>query len=316
MTLGTVIQLIKEDLSRFNSADDDRIRRAIIRSQKDHQNKPYYFLKATDKWLLTIGKKEYGSDAPTIIRSTGNPTTAQSRNATVLIDTGATFQADGVIVGDFTNNDTDGSSGLVVSVDSETQITHEFLSGGTNDDWELTDTYTIKSTNTEGPGAGYPENMIAPLVLQLTESTTNYEPLEIRPLSWLRRRFSATTIQGLPGYYAYHDDLIILDIEPTLTYSARLDYIEDVGLPTYSFASSIWTFLDEDGAALTASYTNPWFEEAEDILRYAAQMKLTRWLRDDRDKRRVKEDYDIAIGRVKDLSTLKQPSPRLLGHYP
>lgn len=86
---------------------------------------------------------------------TGNPTTSQGSGATVLIDTGATFVTDGIQVGALVRNDTDGGVGLVESVDSETQITHSALAGGTNDDWELTDDYEVISDFITDLARGY-----------------------------------------------------------------------------------------------------------------------------------------------------------------
>ncbi len=51
--------------------------------------------------------------------------TATGGSATTLIDTGATFVSDGIVAGDFVMNDTDVAHALVLTVDSETQITFE-----------------------------------------------------------------------------------------------------------------------------------------------------------------------------------------------
>lgn len=234
MTLGTVTQLIKEDLSRLTASDDDRIWRAIIRTQKDHQNKLYYFNEETDTWTTVIGKKEYGSDA----------------------------------------------------------------------------------TGIEGAGLGWPENMIAPLVIQLNDSGYNYIPLISKPLRWIRRYFTDDTLQGTPEYWSFFNEEIIFNVEPILAYVASIDYIKDVGLPTYSFSGSTWSFVEEDGSTvLAAAYTNAWFEEAEDLLRYGAQLKLGRRFRDDKDRVRVSHDYRTAVSRINALSKKRQTEAQLTAHY-
>ena len=59
----------------------------------------------------------------------------------VLTDSAANFGGtDDVKVGDVIRNTTDGSSGVVVSVDSTTQLTTT-LSGGTENDWDVGDAY-------------------------------------------------------------------------------------------------------------------------------------------------------------------------------
>lgn len=59
------------------------------------------------------------ADAGTVLSSG----TATGGSATTLIDTGATFSSDGVAVGDFVANDTTMGHGVVLTIDSETQIT-------------------------------------------------------------------------------------------------------------------------------------------------------------------------------------------------
>ncbi|MFC1998886.1 hypothetical protein ACFLVR_04515 [Chloroflexota bacterium] len=73
---------------------------------------------------------------------TGAVTGADS--ATILIDNAATFITDGVEVGDRVFDLTDNCSGLVSSIDSETQITlEEALDGGTDDTFQAADEYRI-----------------------------------------------------------------------------------------------------------------------------------------------------------------------------
>ena len=59
---------------------------------------------------------------------------------------GTGYVTQGVAAGDIVLNTTDGSTAIVVSVDSETQITHTQLTGGTDNDWDEDDTYTISDT--------------------------------------------------------------------------------------------------------------------------------------------------------------------------
>lgn len=74
--------------------------------------------------------------------SEGTCTTADATGL-LLIDSAATFETDGVAVGDVIMNFDDKSVATVLSVDSETQITHELLGDGTNNDWTSTDAYKI-----------------------------------------------------------------------------------------------------------------------------------------------------------------------------
>jgi len=65
----------------------------------------------------------------------------------VLHNEGADFRSCGITAGVAIQNDTDGSSGLVTAV-TENTVTCT-LSGGTNNTWELSDTYYIFKTAAE-----------------------------------------------------------------------------------------------------------------------------------------------------------------------
>lgn len=74
--------------------------------------------------------------------SAGSATTADP-TGTTLIDSTATFITDGIVAGDTIYNTTDASVTSVISVDSQTQITHFPLADGTDNDWDSSDAYTI-----------------------------------------------------------------------------------------------------------------------------------------------------------------------------
>lgn len=72
----------------------------------------------------------------------GTHTGANNSTAT-LTDSGASFVANGVKEGDRVYNITDGSSGRVKSVDSATQLTIHPLTGGTDNDFDTNDIYSV-----------------------------------------------------------------------------------------------------------------------------------------------------------------------------
>lgn len=73
--------------------------------------------------------------------ATGTVTTADG-TGTTLIDSAASFLST-VAVNDYVYNETDGSFGQVSSVDSNTQVTLSALSGGTDNDFDISDAYSI-----------------------------------------------------------------------------------------------------------------------------------------------------------------------------
>ncbi len=76
---------------------------------------------------------------------TGSATTGDVTGRT-LIDSGATFSSGNVVKpGDLVRNTTDGSWAHVITVDSETQITHTPLQGGSENDWDTSDAYSFNN---------------------------------------------------------------------------------------------------------------------------------------------------------------------------
>jgi hypothetical protein len=77
----------------------------------------------------------------------GSGATTANAAGTNLIDTSANFTnaTDDPQVGDIIRNITDDSWGVITSVDSATSITHTPLTGGTDDDWDVSDTYSINA---------------------------------------------------------------------------------------------------------------------------------------------------------------------------
>jgi len=69
--------------------------------------------------------------------------TATSVGSVILIDASATFITNGIVRGSCIINYTDLSITEVLTVDSETQITHRVLNNGTNNDWSIGDVYRI-----------------------------------------------------------------------------------------------------------------------------------------------------------------------------
>lgn len=78
----------------------------------------------------------------TLNKSTGTVTSANAAG-TILVDSAATFITDGVTPGATIINFTDLSATTLISVDSETQITHYPLADGTGNDWGISDVYKI-----------------------------------------------------------------------------------------------------------------------------------------------------------------------------
>lgn len=90
-----------------------------------------------------------GSTSITLTRTVPAVTgTATSTGTTTLTDTAGSFLTRGVQPGDVITNSTDGSSGggVITAVTSETTVTHTALTGGSGNDWQISDEYSIAAS--------------------------------------------------------------------------------------------------------------------------------------------------------------------------
>jgi hypothetical protein len=110
-------------------------------------------LHAVDVGLVNDFRYRYASRTSTVFTfvvptdATGNPTTTDATNGVEeMFDTTADFAgaAIPVQVGDTIRNVTDGGVGVITGVFKE-RLTHTPLTGGTNDDWNVADTYLINA---------------------------------------------------------------------------------------------------------------------------------------------------------------------------
>lgn len=99
-----------------------------------------------------------------IAQRSGSITTANVPGTT-LIDASATFQSWGVQVGLTVTNQTDGSTGVITSVDSETQLTLSGgLTGGATNEFGLSDAYAIAAPWSVNSTSGVVTFTVAPEV--------------------------------------------------------------------------------------------------------------------------------------------------------
>jgi hypothetical protein len=114
--------------------------------------------------LFDVASGGHGVEHDTIESvATGTVTTADGAGTT-LTDTAANFTST-TAAGEYIYNETDGSYAGITSVDSATQVTCEALQGGTDNDFDLSDAYSISPaqayTNLTFIGAGTDVNNTA-----------------------------------------------------------------------------------------------------------------------------------------------------------
>lgn len=142
--LSEIKTLIQDRIrnTTYSSDNPDQVLRAI-NSALDQINNGQTGEKENKLEVGYDFQKEY-QDIYFDYELTGTITTT---GTTTLTDSTATFETDGVAVGDTIENTTDGSVCRVVSVDSETALTVTALKNGTDDTFTEDDAYVIKSIN-------------------------------------------------------------------------------------------------------------------------------------------------------------------------
>jgi len=101
----------------------------------------------TVTYELVINQPTTDFSALISVDATGTATAAHA--GTQLTDSAAAFLTTAT-VGDTIHNLTDGSSAIITSVDSDTQITHDALSGGAENDWDVAESYRINGWQVTG----------------------------------------------------------------------------------------------------------------------------------------------------------------------
>ena len=93
-------------------------------------------------WTMELQDAQVQFEARSTALDSGTCTTSDT-NGVTLIDSAGTFITNSISRGDTVFNGTTGSMAAVLSVDSQTQLTCQVLSGGANAQWTSTDTYVI-----------------------------------------------------------------------------------------------------------------------------------------------------------------------------
>lgn len=122
----------------------------------------------TDFKLMRIQSNLIGFTAELVAEGTPvSSGTTDGTTASKLVDSGATFQTDGVAIGDWVYNSTDDTNAVVTAVDSETQLSisadimatgEDYTVGGKHHFWTLPDYEQVQCFKDHG---GIPNNQLA-----------------------------------------------------------------------------------------------------------------------------------------------------------
>lgn len=160
--------------------------------------------------------------------------------------------------------------------------------------------YPVETATTEG----WPSDLVAPLNLYVKSGGTRW--LRLQQIDIDRQRWLQPTdaVAGVPSYWAWHAEKIYLTPVPTASSDElRMDYIKDVGIPTYEWDGTAWLFKNPSGAALASTYTNPWIEDAEHLIRQRAKLDLYfNYYDDDANAQKMDMAVQASLGQLRQKS--------------
>jgi hypothetical protein len=145
----------------------------------------------------------------------------------------------------------------------------EFTIDLTQGDFE----YGIESA--VGAQDGYPLDLMSIDTFRLKQGTFELKIIWRSP-AWIRERVFSSTYTGYPYVVGWQGETLIVapaaHADNLLTFEA--DYHKDIGTPKAVLNGTDWEFQDEDGVEWSTSYTNAWYGEAEELIRYRIKKDL------------------------------------------
>jgi hypothetical protein len=138
-----------------------------------------------------------------------------------------------------------------------------------------------------------PFDMLRPLVIQIKVGQNWWDPMQLKDQEWIRARTFFDGQFGYSDFYSWHNQKLWFYSIPQSDFTFRMDYVQDVNRPRFSFNGTDWIFeqFEFDSGSntwvwvpLAASYTNPWLTHAEPMIRYRALFTLYSRYYNDREK--------------------------------
>lgn len=205
----------------IDEATDDLTVQVLLNELREFEDEPTFM--GFDKIVDAGGKEELGGgvlvgitatllDAqvafiPTLPPQESGTVTTLDANGVVLIDSTALFETNGVQVGSQVINHTDGSTAMVLSIDSEIQLTCTGLDGGTDNQFAVSDDYGTHNIIQKSISGG---NLVAVDSIQ-----AELNPVFPTPFNQVNKTSSSSaTLQELAAIqYSSFDNAVCIDVD-------------------------------------------------------------------------------------------------------
>lgn len=142
----------------------------------------------------------------------------------------------------------------------------------------------------KGQGDGIPTDLLEfdeplridvnPISAEFVQSSEEIGPPRLaimERISELRLRVYEQGVNnpGTPYFWAYFGGKIRLYPPPDDAYFIHIPYLQEMETPSYQIVGGAWTFYDSAGVEINPdSYSTPWLDEAEELIRARTEKML------------------------------------------
>lgn len=148
---------------------------------------------------------------------------------------------------------------------------------GSTADYVLTDgLFEVGELVFDGP----PIDLIAPITTYCLvggdRSTGRWMEIAVSTMEDIRYNTPTLNATGYPEWYSWFGEAMHFHPIPTSSNAnlVRLDYVKDLGVPTYKWSGSGWDFFHPRGATLADSWTSRWLSDGGELIRARAKWDL------------------------------------------
>jgi hypothetical protein len=158
----------------------------------------------------------------------------------------------------------------------------------------------------------FPSDLLRPvqIYMKISDRWHNLEGVTFDEIRW---NVPTDSVEGYPDEWAWFNEQMWFAPVPNGAYTVRIDYVRDVGLPTYQYQGGVWTFYKNEVTAelLSDTYTNEWIVHAEELIRARAKADLfVNYYKDDANASRAASVETVALSELRKQGETKKAEIR------
>lgn len=163
----------------------------------------------------------------------------------------------------------------------------------------------------------FPEDLLRPINLYMKWSDS-WHPLKGVTSDQVRWDVRTDSTTGYPDEWAWLENKMYLAPVPFDAFTARMDYVKDVGCPWYRYQNGNWQYFEDESSttAIKDQWTNPFLLHAEELIRAHAKADLfLNYYKDDANFQRTSAIVGNALKRIRRESETKKAETHMEAWY-